>query len=174
MIDTLVDRSKRILDEAHYATLATVSRSGEPWSSAVHYIWLHDPLRMLFSSVTDSRHSRNVADHPLISGSLFITGVSNEIPIATVDGAQFVGTCAEVPQAELQEYHARFFEAALPDPELRQTWMLPQSAFRPPRAHRLYLITITRWWIIDLSTWAEDKIDRRIEVPASELPRITP
>lgn len=173
MIDTLIERSKRILDEAHYVTLATVSSSGEPWSSAVHYIWMHDPLRMLFSSVTDSQHSRNVADHPLVSGSLFITGVPNEIPIATVDGAQFLSTCTEVPQVELEEYHARFFEAAFPDLAMRQTWMLPRSAFRPPMVHRLYLITITRWWVIDFSTWAEDKIDRRIEVPADELPRIT-
>jgi hypothetical protein len=28
---------------------------------------------------------------------------------------------------------------------------------------------VDRWWLIDTSTWIEDRIDRRIEMPLSDL-----
>ena len=47
---TLADRTKRILEEAKYLSLSSVSPSGEPWSAVLQYAWLPQPLRFLFGS----------------------------------------------------------------------------------------------------------------------------
>jgi len=46
---------------------------------------------------------------------------------------------------------------------------LSPSLLRAPAEHRLYLIEVARWWLIDTRTWAQDRIDRRIEMPLTEL-----
>lgn len=47
--------------------------------------------------------------------------------------------------------------------------MLPRSLLAPPAQHRLYLIEVERWWLIDTRTWAQDRIDRRVEMPLADL-----
>lgn len=166
---SLADRTRRLLDEAHHLTLATASGDGRPWAATLHYAWLEAPLRFLFCSVTGARHSRHVAAAPEVSGSLFTTGRPTGVAIAPVEGAQFTGVCRPVPDDQLEQLHAAFFAAVLPDPEARAAWMLPLSALRPPSDHRLYQIEVERWWLIDLSTWARDRVDRRVEMPLGAL-----
>jgi hypothetical protein len=43
------------------------------------------------------------------------------------------------------------------------------SALVAPAPHRLYLVEVEQWWLVDTRTWAEDRIDRRAEVPLSAL-----
>lgn len=161
---TLTDRTKRILAEAKYLSLSTVSPSGEPWAAVLQYAWLAQPLRFLFGSATQSRHSGHIAANPTVSGSLFVTG---DGALTAVDGAQFTGTCRELNEAEVREHHAPFYEALLPDEESRAEYTLPVELLIPPADHRIYQITVERLWLIDTSTWIEDRIDRRVEV---ELP----
>jgi hypothetical protein len=99
-----------------------------------------------------------------VSGSLFTTGNG---ALTEVDGAQFTGTCRELTEAEVREHHATFYDALLPDEESRAEYTLPVELLLPPAEHRIYQITVQRLWLIDTSTWIEDRIDRRIEV---ELP----
>lgn len=166
--DSLAGRSRRLLDEAGYLTLATVSTDGQPWSAVLQYAWLAEPLRFLFGSAIQARHSRHVAARPQISGSLFVAGGD----LLAVDGAQFSGTCVELCAADVHRYHARFYDAVLPDARDRAEWTLPAEALLPPAEHRLYLIEVDQWWLVDTSTWAEDRIDRRVQVPVSELDTI--
>ncbi len=158
-------RSRRLLDEARYLTLATVSTDGHPWAAVLQYAWLADPLRFLFGSAIQSRHSRDIATRPRVSGSLFVTGGS----LLAVDGAQFTGTCRELCTEDVERYHATFYDAVLPDARDRAEWTLPPAALLEPAAHRLYVIEVDEWWLVDTRTWAEDRIDRRVQVPLNEL-----
>lgn len=161
----LAERTKRILAEARYLTLSTVSEEGEPWSAVLQYAWLNDPLRFLFGSATESRHSRHIAHRPTVSGSLFVTG---DGALTAVDGAQFTGVCRELTPAEVREHHATFYDALLPDERSRAEYTLPVEALLPPAPHRVYQITVRRLWLIDTSTWIEDRIDRRVEVAINQ------
>lgn len=165
--DSLAARTRRILDEARYLTLATVSADGLPWSAVLQYAWLGDPLRFLFGSASQSRHSRHIAARPRVSGSLFVAG--NGAALTSVDGAQFSGRCVELSADGVARFHASFYDAVLPDPRSRAQWTLPHAALLAPADHRLYLIEVERWWLVDTRTWALDRIDRRVEVPLAEL-----
>lgn len=158
---TLADRTKRILEEAKYLSLSTVSPAGEPWAAVLQYAWLARPLRFLFGSATQSCHSGHVSANPTVSGSLFVTG---DGALTAVDGAQFTGTCRELTEDEVREHHATFYDALLPDEESRNEYTLPVELLIPPADHRIYQITVRRLWLIDTSTWIEDRIDRRVEV----------
>jgi uncharacterized protein YhbP (UPF0306 family) len=163
--DSPADRTRRLLDEAKYLSLATVSTDELPWSAVLQYAWLPRPLRFLFGSAIHSRHSTDIATRPLVSGSLFVAGGE----LMAVDGAQFTGTCRELSTAEVELHHATFYDAVLPDAKDRAEWTLPVEALVEPATHRLYLVEVEQWWLVDTRTWAEDRIDRRAEVPLSAL-----
>lgn len=155
------ERTTRILATAKYLALSTVSDAGAPWSAVLQYAWLPRPLRFLFGSATQSRHSRHIAARPAVSGSLFVTGGGE---LTAVDGAQFSGTCRELTEDEVRRHHATFYDALLPDEKDRTEYTLPVEALLPPADHRIYQITVDRLWLVDTSTWIEDRIDRRVEV----------
>jgi uncharacterized protein YhbP (UPF0306 family) len=161
----LVARTRRLLDEAKYLSLATVSTEEQPWSAVLQYAWLPDPLRFLFGSAVQSRHATDVTTRPMVAGSLFVAGGE----LLAVDGAQFSGTCRELTPAEVAEHHATFYDAVLPDAKDRAEWTMPVSALVPPAAHRVYVVEVEQWWLVDTSTWVEDRIDRRVEVPLDSL-----
>lgn len=161
---TLAERTKRILAEAKYLSLSTVSDHGLPWTAVLQYAWLEAPLRFLFGSATESHHSRNIAVRPRVSGALYLSGTLTE-----VDGAQFTGTCVVLSANEVAKHHQAFYDAVLPDEALRAEYTLPVAELLPPAPHRIYQVTVDHWWLVDTSTWIEDRIDRRIEVPISEL-----
>ena len=167
--ENLVARSKRLLDEARYLNLATVSAHGEPWVAVLEYAASTNPLRFVFGSATGSRHGQDIARSRSVAGSLFVAGNESGVDFAAVDGAQFSGRCRELAGAELDDHYATFYAAVFPDPAQRAEWMLPKSSLRAPAEHRLYLIDVDRWWLIDTRTWARDRIDRRIELPLTEL-----
>jgi uncharacterized protein YhbP (UPF0306 family) len=158
-------RTRRLLDEAKYLSLATVSTEELPWSAVLQYAWLADPLRFLFGSAIQARHSTDIVTRPLVSGSLFVAGGE----LLSVDGAQFTGTCRELSTVEVERHHATFYDAVLPDARDRAEWTLPVESLVAPAPHRLYVIEVEQWWLVDTRTWAEDRIDRRVEVPLAEL-----
>lgn len=164
---TLAERTRRILTEAGYLTLATTDGDGRPWAAVLQYAWLPDPLRFLFGSATASRHSRHVAARPAVSGALFVT---DDGELTAVDGAQFTGACRELVADEVAAHHAAFYDALLPDATSRAEYTLPVTALLPPADHRIYQVTVERLWLVDTTTWIEDRIDRRVEVPRPALP----
>lgn len=167
--DGLAGRTRRLLNSARYLNLATVSPEGLPWVAVLEYAWLADPLRLVFGSATGSRHSLDVGSSPRVAGSLFATDGTSGVGLAAVDGAQFTGRCSEIPVEDLDRYYSVFYEAVFPDAGQRAEWMLPRSLLAPPAPHRLYLVEVERWWLIDTRTWAQDRIDRRVEMPMAEL-----
>lgn len=163
---TPLTRTTRLLNEARYLTLATASADGSPWSAVLQYAWLADPLRLLFGSAARSRHSRDVAVRPEVGGALFVAGGAD---LLSVDGAQFSGFCRELSAEEVDRFHESFYAALLPDPRERAEWALPPSALLAPAEHRVYVIEVRRWWLVDTTTWADDRVDRRAEVPLADL-----
>ncbi|MDT0382137.1 pyridoxamine 5'-phosphate oxidase family protein [Streptomyces sp. DSM 42041] len=164
-LKNLANRTRRLLSQARYLNLATVSSDGRPWVATLEYAWFSDPLRFVYGSAVSSQHSRDVAASPRVSGSLFLAGGSAGLDIEAVDGAQFSGMCAEISGADLGRYHAAFYEALFPDDQQRAQWMLPPPSLQAPADHRLYLIEVEQWWLIDTRTWEQDRIDRRVELP---------
>lgn len=165
-VDSLAARAKRLLDTARYLNLATAGADGDPWAATLEYVWFADPLRFVFGSATTSRHSRHLEARPQVSGSMFVTDSSDAgAAISSVDGAQFTGRCAEISPDRLDEYYTRFYETTFPDPQQRAQWQLPAKLLQSPAPHRLYAVEVERWWLIDTRTWADDRIDRRIEMP---------
>ncbi|MDT0612763.1 pyridoxamine 5'-phosphate oxidase family protein [Streptomyces lancefieldiae] len=164
-------RTRALLDGARYLNLATVSESGEPWVATLQYAWLGGPLRLVFGSSDGSRHGRDISATPRVSGSLFVAGKGDGLDVGAVDGAQFTGVCTELDGDALDQYHAFFYEALFPDERERARWMLPQTSLRAPADHRLYLVEVERWWLVDTRTWEHDRIDRRREVDLDELTR---
>lgn len=166
---TPLGRTRRLLREARYLNLATVSPEGRPWAATLEYAWLADPLRFVFGSAGLSRHGLNIAVNPSVSGALFTAPSTPGLDIAAVDGAQFTGTCGEISADELDEYYSDFYRAVFPDPDQRSQFSLERSQLRPPAPHRLYLVVVEEWWLIDTRTWERDRIDRRMEVPLTDL-----
>lgn len=161
--ESLVDRTAHLLNEARYLNMAT-TRDGTPWVATLEYAWFPDPLHFVFGSSTTSRHGSDIRSQPQVSGSLFVTEGAAGVAIAAVDGAQFTGHCTEIGPDLLDEYYTPFYEAVFPDADQRAEWRLPPEQLRPPAPHRLYRVDVEHWWLIDTRTWAEDRIDRRIEL----------
>ncbi|MET8977496.1 pyridoxamine 5'-phosphate oxidase family protein [Streptomyces sp. NPDC004539] len=166
--DGVAARTRRLLEGARYLNLAT-ARDGLPWVATLEYVWFPGPLRLVFGSSTGSRHSGDLARDPRVSGALFVTGAGSGVEFAPVDGAQFTGRCEELAPERLAEYYEPFYEGVFPDPGERERWRLAPALLAPPAVHRLYLVTVDRWWLIDTRTWAEDRVDRRTEVAPEEL-----
>ncbi|MFC7310174.1 pyridoxamine 5'-phosphate oxidase family protein [Streptomyces monticola] len=168
--DVLAERTRRLLDEARYLNLATVSADGEPWVATLQYAWLGDPLRLVFGSAAVSQHGRDIAARPRVSGSLFVAGGDGGgLDVGALDGAQFSGRCTALTGGDLERYHGFFYEALFPDERERARWQLPPAELRAPAVHRLYLVEVERWWLVDTRTWEQDRIDRRLEVPLKQV-----
>jgi hypothetical protein len=162
-------RTRRLLQQARYVNLATVSAQGEPWVATLEYAWFAAPLRLVFGSATSSRHSLDVAGDPAVSGALFVAPTGPDLDIDATDGAQFTGTCTEISADDLDDYYGSFYEAVLPDPQQRAAFQLERTLLSAPAPHRLYLVAVKQWWLIDTSTWERDRIDRRTLVSPADL-----
>ncbi|WP_127500331.1 pyridoxamine 5'-phosphate oxidase family protein [Actinoplanes solisilvae] len=169
---TPLDRTRRLLDHARYINLATVSPQGQPWVATLEYVWFAAPLRLVFGSATSSRHGLDVAANPAVSGALFLPPSTAGLDIDATDGAQFTGVCSEISATELDDYYSDFYRGVFPDPAQRAQFQLERSLLAPPAPHRLYLVAVRQWWLIDTRTWKRDRIDRRMQVPPAELEQL--
>ncbi|RDK03223.1 pyridoxamine 5'-phosphate oxidase family protein [Paraburkholderia lacunae] len=163
----LIKRSQLLLRTGRFMTLATVSPDGEPWASVVNYVPTGSPMKLTWYSMRDARHSINIEQNPLASGTIFRTDLDAS-PLG-LDGAQFAGACRTIPDSEVQSCHRQYYEKNFPDSTVRQQWMLPVSEFVGHGARRFYELTVAQWWLFDIDRWLEDKIDARIEVRVSAL-----
>ncbi|RFU39941.1 pyridoxamine 5'-phosphate oxidase family protein [Actinomadura logoneensis] len=166
--DELVQRSHHLLANARFMTLATTD-GDEPWASTVNFVALYRPLRLLYYSLHTARHSRNVANNPLVSGSIYMTG----LPGFGLDGAQFTGHCLAVGPDQLAQVHRTYYELNFPDENTRREWLLPQSEFHGTGPRRFYMVQVRNWWLLDIDRWLVDKHDQRVEVPVQDLHLLT-
>ncbi|MEV4252860.1 hypothetical protein AB0J52_06790 [Spirillospora sp. NPDC049652] len=133
--EELVQRSHHLLANARFMTLATTD-GNEPWASTVNFVALHQPLRHLSYSLHTARHSRNLGDNLIVSGSIYMTG----LPGFGLDGAQFTGYCHAVGPDQLAQVHRAYYELNFPAEDTRREWLLPQSEFQGTGPRRFYLV----------------------------------
>ncbi|HVJ63575.1 MAG TPA: pyridoxamine 5'-phosphate oxidase family protein [Tahibacter sp.] len=166
--DHLIERSRLLLDTARFVTLSTIDAAGEPWASTVNYVARPAPLRLVWYSMREARHSVNIAAHPGVAASIFRTDLGEASPLG-LDGAQLTGLCRAVPADELPDVSAHWYERNFPDPAVRADWMLPLTEFMGDGPRRFYELRVTGWWLFDFDRWQTDKVDSRIAVPLADL-----
>ena len=114
---------KRIINfikKHHVLTLATVYK-GVPWCANCFYTYLEDINAFIFTSDTDTRHIRDLADGNKVAGSVVLeTSV-----IGKIQGIQFTGTLSETNKGNKKSvsiaYLKRFPFTALMETKL---WVL--------------------------------------------------
>ncbi|MEV7283082.1 pyridoxamine 5'-phosphate oxidase family protein [Streptomyces sp. NPDC093252] len=163
----LVHRSNVLLDRARFTTLATHGPRGT-WASTVNYVALRGPLRLLWCSLREARHSRDIENAPTapVGGSLFMTGLDTPLGL---DGAQYTGTAEPVVGTRLQELSEYFYRTNFPDEAVRQRLRLPLEEFAGPGPRRFYLLTVREWWVLDTDGWLRSGRDGRVQVPLEAL-----
>lgn len=159
---TLVTRSNTLIEQARFITLASQGNDS-PWAATVNYVPIREPLRFLWCSLRNARHSSNIDAHPEVAASIFRTDLPTPLGL---DGAQLTGTARPVEPDGFYDY---FCEHNFPDEQAKAQWGVPIEEFRDGAPRRFYLLTVTAWWLIDLDHWLDTKNDRRIPVDLAAL-----
>lgn|GEM_PF-2224489 len=161
----LLQRLELLLKTARFVTLATASAEGGAWASTVNYVpHIDSQVRLLWYSMREARHSRNIEENAALSGSIFRTDLQETSPLG-LDGLQFRGTCHAVDEPDLEKWRSHYYQRNFPDASVRQQWMLPSTEFQGQGPRRFYVLTIEEWWLLDIDGWLKDKRDKRIELP---------
>jgi uncharacterized protein YhbP (UPF0306 family) len=159
----LAARGEYLLAHGRFMTLATTNGT-TPWAATVNYVPLRAPLRLLWYSMREARHSRDLALHPQAAGSIFLTG----LPGFGLDGAQFDGPVHTVEGAQAEEFHRHYYELNFPDVTVRREWELPVEQFRDAGPRRFYYLAVSNWWLLDIDQWLIDKRDQKITAPTPD------
>ncbi|WP_051242608.1 pyridoxamine 5'-phosphate oxidase family protein [Stappia stellulata] len=168
-------RVEFLLRTARFVTLATADPETGPWASTVNYILCEDnDIRLLWYSMRDAQHSRNIERTSAISGSIFRTDLTPEQSPLGLDGVQFSGHCRAVPVARVANVHEEYYRLNFPDEALRKQWMLPLDQFTGAGPRRFYEFVLEKMWLLDIERWLLDKEDRRFEVNLNELAASNP
>ncbi|MFC6340235.1 pyridoxamine 5'-phosphate oxidase family protein [Pseudomonas sp. CCM 7891] len=161
---SLAERCDRLLHTTRFITLATASAHGAPWASTVNYVYRTETESLLWYSMSDSLHSRNIEQEPNISGSIFRTDLGDSAPPVGLDGIQLSGFARAIPDNEIEIVHKDYYRINFPDKDTREQWMLPLSDFNKSAKRSFYELRIRQLWLLDLERWSYDKNDQRIEV----------
>lgn len=154
-----LERLRRLYEESRYATIATIFQ-GTPWAYSVSFV--PGPKRggeIVYYSNEESRHTHAIRNSPRVAGATFLLD-EHQMPI---DGMQFVGKVSIVDHPDV-ELHRHYYENSFPDPEVRNEWLIDIGDFRHPGLQRFHRVIISEAWLIDIATWEEDKMDRRVDV----------
>ncbi|WP_141323000.1 pyridoxamine 5'-phosphate oxidase family protein [Myxococcus sp. AB025B] len=161
----LLQRLELLLRTGRFVTLATSAPSGAAWASTVNYVpHISDQVRLIWYSMKDARHSRNIERQEQVSGSIFRTDLETLSPLG-LDGVQLVGRCHAVEGQELESYRDYYYRRNFPDDTVRQKWLLPPEEFTDKGPRRFYALTIEEWWLLDIDGWLEHMRDQRIDLP---------
>jgi len=173
-MSNLIERSRYLLQNVRFFTLATSSASGTAWAATLNHVTRHEPLRLIWYSMARAIHSAHIREHGDVGGSIFFDN-RPEHSFLGLDGAQFTGVAREISrQDECRDIYHYYYLHNFPDEAIRQQWMLPLSEFFDNGPRRFYELEIAQWWLLDLDGWAQDKQDQRISVPLNSITANTP
>lgn len=159
------ERVELLLQTAGFVTLATVDAAAIPWASTVNYVLLREPeLRLVWYSMRDAQHSRNIEEGSVVSGSIFRTDLTPEQSPVGLDGIQLIGRGGAVPDSRAENIHAEYYRLNFPDEAVRKEWMLPLEQFTRSGSRRFYELSVEKIWLLDIERWLADKGDYRSEV----------
>lgn len=161
---TLAERCDRLLNTTRFITLATVSAQGAPWASTVNYVYREETGTLIWYSMSDAVHSRNIEHEPHITASLFRTDLGESSPPVGLDGLQISGIAHFVPDNEVSLIHEYYYRKNFPDEQVRARWALLLSDFHRAGQRSFYEFEPKQLWLLDLERWEIDKKDKRVEV----------
>jgi len=84
-------KAKAVLDAINYATLATVTRDGDPWNSPVYCAYDKD-YNVYWGSHVGSQHSQNIR----ANGKVFIVIYDSTVAPGLGSGVYVQATCIEL------------------------------------------------------------------------------
>ncbi|PHM33161.1 hypothetical protein [Xenorhabdus innexi] len=155
-----------ILSNIRFFCLATSHpETNAVWTAPLLYIPRYNPLRLIWYSKSETRHSRGLSVDPRASGSIF-SGRLNQDVFEDVAGAQFSGLAREIAYTELQDTYDYYHSRVFPDPDIRKKNARHISEFYGLGTRRFYELEVEEWWL-----YAFDGDDGRIFVPLNELAR---
>lgn len=164
----LKKRSLLLLQNTRFLTLATQGDDRLPWASTVEHCVKLNPLRFIWFSSRQAKHSQNIQQNDRVSGSLFNHSLPEMIKFG-LDGMQFTGIARELPEPECEKAFNEFYPQS-PFDELP----IPQTKIRldelSGNGHsRFYEIIVENLWMFDMKGWENKQESRRVTVPISLL-----
>lgn len=162
-MDDIVSKSRSIISENRYLTLAT-SGNNKPWVAGLAYA-VDKNYNFYFYSAKNSRHGEHIAQNPNVAFSIF----NSTSPSEEVDGLQIEGVASLIEILELPKVMALYYEQSFPDEALRKMWSQPIEAFRDIAIKRFYKLQPLHIYKLDLSTI---EVDIRVEIDLNELKKI--
>ncbi|MDX7998681.1 pyridoxamine 5'-phosphate oxidase family protein [Xenorhabdus sp. Reich] len=164
-----IQSSFNLLSNIRFFNLSTHDPDADSaWSSTLFYIPQYHPLKLIWYSKQNTRHSRELYINPRVSGTIYSSQV---MPDSSLDlaGSQFMGYARQVPDEQLQETYDHFFLKTFPDENIRKKKARPISDYQGHAERRFYELEIQVWWVYDSDAWTLHKDDDRVQVPLSEL-----
>jgi uncharacterized protein YhbP (UPF0306 family) len=160
MSKTFAERARGIILTNRYLTMATTD-GHNAWAAPLAYV-TENTFGLLYYSALEARHTRSISSNATVACAIYDSTASSD----DVDGVQLLGQVRELDKDELEHAVPYYFERSFLDPAVRQRWQRPIEDFFQPAPQRFYRITLTQLFVIDFDS---PKIDRRVEVPLSEL-----
>jgi nitroimidazol reductase NimA-like FMN-containing flavoprotein (pyridoxamine 5'-phosphate oxidase superfamily) len=152
-----IARTKKVLEQIHYATIATSSKDGKPWNSPVAHVY-DDDLNIYWFSDKEGQHSRNVREN----GNVFIVIYDSTIPEGQGEGVYIEAKASEINDPDEITRVRRIKKG--------QDYDRPADDFLGDAVRRVYKAVPERAWMNDAEI--KDGVfirDYRVEVPLNKL-----
>lgn len=130
--------ARALLDTNRFLTLATVDSDGRPWTSPVYFAAAG--LREFYwASMTDARHSQNLAEHPRVSLVVFDSTVQPYYGRAVYATGEAYQVSEDEVDGALEIY---------PGPDDRGATRPDREDVIAPTPYRLYRATALELWVL--------------------------
>lgn len=120
----IYEKTKELIEENKFLSLATVDNDGNLWSTPLSYSYDED-YNFYFTSELDSQHIINIIDNPNVSFTIF----DSTKRVSEVDGLQIRGIVGEVDKKDLEAVVKNYYNFVFKDPEERKKWEAPYTYF---------------------------------------------
>ena len=121
-----------------FLTLSTVDAAGRPWTTPVYFAPAPG-RRLLWTSETQARHSRNIADRPEVSLVIF------DSTVAPYHGRAVyaVGTARQLDDDDVDEALRHY-----PGPSRRGAEAITREDVTGTSTYRIYQMTAAELWVL--------------------------
>ncbi|MEM3838959.1 MAG: pyridoxamine 5'-phosphate oxidase family protein [Candidatus Micrarchaeaceae archaeon] len=149
------EKAKKIIVNSTYMVVGTSTKDGIPWVAPV--LFVHDKdYNIYFLSAVDARHSKNLAENPNVSISIFD---SNQ-KIGSFDGIQAEGEASLVEKGEIKKAITLYCKKVFPNSDMEPTKRYVPEDYLGASEFRFFKIKLTEIYLAGSE-------DRRVKVELS-------
>ncbi len=157
-MDQLTEKTKRILSNNLFMTLATSSLDNQPWSTPVFYA-VDENYNFYWYSRKDTQHSLFIKENPKVSVSIFSIGGQDDGV-----GLYIRGNASEVIENEL-EHALKTYSAKAASTEEARTQLTTKEDFLDEAPIRMYKLIPEKMYVSnEAKKWNGKWIDTKSEV----------